>query len=74
MRRLPFTLAIITAMPAAAQQVSDTTFNPRLAQPAYAEGRGPVVLIDEGHQNLHAAECRFRVPSITLPPRLGCSF
>jgi hypothetical protein len=55
----PLALAIAAGLPAAAQQVSDTTFNPRIAQPAYAEGRGPVVLIDEAHQNFHTAEGRY---------------
>ncbi len=47
------------ALPAAAQQVSDTTFNPRIARPAYPEGRGPVVLINEAHANFHTAEGRY---------------
>ncbi|HJU68236.1 MAG TPA: DUF4350 domain-containing protein [Gemmatimonadaceae bacterium] len=53
------TVAIAIALPAAAQQVSDTSFNPRITQPAYAEGRGPVVLIDEAHENFHTAEGRY---------------
>ena len=53
------TLAILVAMPAVAQQIADTTFNPRIARPAYAEGRGPVVLIDEAHGNFHTADGRY---------------
>src|SRR5687768_14050180 len=53
------TVALFMARSVAAQQVSDTTFNPRIAQPAYAEGRGPVVLIDEAHHNFHTAEGRY---------------
>ena len=52
-------VTIATALPAAAQQVSDTSFTPRIAQPAYADGRGPVVLIDEAHENFHTAEGRY---------------
>ena len=52
-------VAIIASSTAAAQQVSDTTFNPRIAQPAYAEGRGPVVVIDEAHENFHTADGRY---------------
>ena len=52
-------VAFLVSSSAAAQQVSDTTFNPRIAQPAYAEGRGPVVVIDEAHENFHTAEGRY---------------
>jgi hypothetical protein len=55
----PLAVAIVAALPAAAQQLPDTAFNPRIAQPAHAEGRGPVVLIDEAHQNFHTAEGRY---------------
>src|SRR5688500_8278532 len=55
----PLALTIAVALPATAQQVSDTTFNPRIAQPAYAEGRGPVVLIDEAHHTFHTADGRY---------------
>ena len=39
--------------------MSDTSFNPPIAKPAYAEGRGPVVLIDEAHNNFHTADGRY---------------
>ena len=52
-------VAFLVSSTAAAQQVSDTTFNPRIAQPAYADGRGPVVVIDEAHENFHTAEGRY---------------
>jgi hypothetical protein len=41
------------------QQVADTTFNPVIARPEYAQGKGPVVLIDEGHNNFHTADGRY---------------
>ena len=50
---------LLVSSVAAAQQVSDTTFNPRIARPAYAEGTGPVVVIDEAHENFHTAEGRY---------------
>ena len=59
MRFLPLLALAIVSVPTAAQQVSDTTFNPRIARPAYAEGRGPVVVIDEAHQNFHTADGRY---------------
>ncbi len=43
-----------------AQQVADTTFNPPIAQPAYAHGHGPVVMLDEAHFNFHTATGRYR--------------
>ena len=52
-------IALVAGGPAWAQQVSDTTFNPPIARPAYAEGRGPVVLIDEAHNNFHTADGRY---------------
>jgi hypothetical protein len=44
-----------------AQQVMDTAFVPRLqGAPAYRPGSGPVVLIDEAHDNFHTAGGRYR--------------
>jgi hypothetical protein len=44
-----------------AQQVMDTAFVPRLrGAPAYPRGKGPVVLIDEAHNNFHTASGRYR--------------
>jgi hypothetical protein len=36
---------------AAAQAITDLSFRPSVARPAFLEGRGPVVLVDEGHYN-----------------------
>jgi hypothetical protein len=54
-------IAILTlaSSPAYAQQVADTSFNPPLKKPAYPQGRGPVVLIDEAHFNFHTATGRY---------------
>lgn len=41
------------------QQVADTNFNPVISRPEYAIGKGPVVLIDEGHNNFHTADGRY---------------
>jgi hypothetical protein len=41
------------------QQVADTTFNPLIPSPEYSRGKGPVVLIDEGHNNFHTADGRY---------------
>src|SRR5215510_4214388 len=43
-----------------AQQVPDPDFKPAIEKPAYAEGAGPVVLIDEAHFNFHTASGRYQ--------------
>jgi len=43
-----------------AQQVADTTFAPPIAKPAYAHHTGPLVFIDEAHQNFHTVSGRYR--------------
>lgn len=52
---LPFLFAT-----AHAQQVPDTTFKAPIAQPMYAEGQGPVVMLDEAHFNFHTLSGRYR--------------
>lgn len=60
---LPVTFASLVALaiatPALAQQVPDTAFAPPVASPSFALGAGPVVLIDEGHQNFHTLGGRY---------------
>jgi len=41
------------------QQVADTVFQPAIGTPAFAAGKGPLVLIDEAHHNFHTAEGRY---------------
>ena len=41
------------------QQIADTSFNPLIAKPEYAPGKGPVVAIDQGHNNFHTASGRY---------------
>ncbi|MEK7403636.1 MAG: DUF4350 domain-containing protein [Acidobacteriota bacterium] len=43
-----------------AQQVADTSFRPPIRKPAYAEGQGPVVGVDEGHYNFHTTGGRYQ--------------
>lgn len=58
---LVFALWLLSSGPALhAQQVPDTNFKPKIAKPAYAEGRGPTVLIDEAHFNFHTAGGRYQ--------------
>lgn len=43
-----------------AQQVPDTLYNPTIENPMYKSGEGPVVFIDEGHQNFHTKDGRYK--------------
>ena len=52
-------LPLAAAVEARAQQVPDTDFKPPIAAPAYREGRGPVVMVDEAHNNFHTAYGRY---------------
>jgi hypothetical protein len=56
--------------PAGAQQVADTEFKPAVESPAFALGKGPVVLIDEAHHNFHTASERYQ-PFASLLRRDG---
>lgn len=60
--RLTAALAALCLLcPAAfAQQVADPDFKPSIARPAYKEGRGPLVLVDEAHNNFHTASGRYQ--------------
>jgi len=57
---LVVSLLIILCSSAQAQQMGDPNFNPRIDDPAYPEGKGPIVLIDGAHNNFHTAEGRYR--------------
>jgi uncharacterized protein (DUF2249 family) len=43
-----------------AQQVADTLFSPVFLNPAYSTAEGPVVMIDQAHNNFHTADGRYR--------------
>ena len=66
MTRKPVLLMVFATLTAAllcpgvyAQQVADSSFAPAIPNPAYAAGRGPVVLLDEAHFNFHTAGGRY---------------
>lgn len=44
-----------------AQQVADTLYRANVSSPAYKDGTGPTVLIDEGHHNFHTMSGRYLV-------------
>ena len=66
MRRLACAGMMMLAAPAGAQQVADSAFAPAIARPAYAEGAGPLVLVDEAHTNFHTTDGRYYTFAQTL--------
>lgn len=58
--QLIVSLLLIWCGAARAQQIGDPNFYPRIDKPAYTFGKGPVVLIDGGHNNFHTAEGRYK--------------
>lgn len=59
-------LTIAFTLPLQAQQIADTTYNPSIPNPMYNQGKGPVVFIDEGHNNFHTKEGRYKAFSNLL--------
>lgn len=53
-----FAMALAAPAPAQ-QQMVDPEFRPTVERPAWAEGQGPVVVIDEAHANLHRTEGQY---------------
>ena len=52
---------LLVGLVCSAQQVGDLDFDPQIKSPAYAEGEGPLILIDGAHNNFHTADGRYRV-------------
>ena len=59
MRHAMIALLLISAC-ASAQQEGDLDFIPPVGERAFRAGTGPVVMIDEAHNNFHTAEGRYR--------------
>jgi len=63
MRILKLELAVVLlagyTTSVAAQQVADSAFRPPITRSAYASGSGPLVVIDEAHDNFHTASGRY---------------
>ncbi len=53
-------LLLFLTVPLTAQQVPDMKYQPAIPSPAYAEGKGPRVGVDEAHHNFHTAEGRYQ--------------
>jgi len=63
-------ITLVVSATVTGQQVADTLYKPEIITPAYAEGKGPVVLIDEGHFNFHTRDGRY-LPFARLLERDG---
>jgi hypothetical protein len=50
---------VFAAAAATAQQVPDRGFQPAIAHPEFAAGKGPVICVDEAHFNFHTLGERF---------------
>ena len=60
MKQVVLSLLLLAASPfAVAQQVGDAGFMPDIGTPLHAEGKGPVVCLDEAHHNFHTLDGRF---------------
>lgn len=59
MQRLLLVVAL-AALPVTAQQVNDPNFKFANPKPAFAAGAGPIVCLDEAHNNYHTAEGRYK--------------
>ncbi len=55
-----FLLLVCFSLTVHAQQVPDPDFKPKIEKPAFAEGKGAVVLLDEAHFNFHTASGRYQ--------------
>ena len=55
-----FSVFFFSGMALTQQPVPDLSFRPPIHNPAYPEGKGPVVLVDKGHFNFHAASGRYQ--------------
>ncbi len=61
MALIPCVLVLLGTAPfgLSAQQVIDAAYRPRISEPTYPVGAGPVVLVDAGHNAFHARDEHF---------------
>lgn len=59
MNRILLSILALLVVPALGQQVADPDFAPAVNEPMYQPGSGPLVLIDEGHNNFHTKDGRY---------------
>ncbi|MFC2096914.1 hypothetical protein ACFLSI_01135 [Bacteroidota bacterium] len=65
-QRLLIVMIIMLGTATVAQQISDIYFNPEIKNPGFPEGKGPIVFLDEGHNNFHKLEGRYKPFAILL--------
>lgn len=65
-------LLILTIGHFHAQQIADTTYNPKIANPMYLKGEGSAIYIDGGHNNFHKKNDRYK-PFASLLEKDGYS-
>jgi len=53
-------LSVLFALGLAGQQIGDPNWKPKIDKPAYPAGKGPVVLLDEAHNNFHKLDGRYK--------------
>lgn len=71
MKKLIFlTCFTLTISCANGQQRPDLSFKPEIISPAYKIGQGPIVLVDEAHENFHTISNRYK-PFASLLERDG---
>jgi len=63
---ISFTSGQETASTVEPPRTVDKSFNPKIDKPAYAKEKGPVVIIDESHNNFHTAKGRYSPFALTL--------
>ena len=66
MKTLVFLFALLLPVSILPQQVADLSYNPAISNPAYPSGRGPVIFIDEGHNNFHTKDGRYKPFALLL--------
>jgi hypothetical protein len=66
MKTLIFLIILIIPNWLFSQQIADTTYNPVIPNPEYDLGKGSVVFIDEGHNNFHTKNGRYKAFSNLL--------
>lgn len=59
MKTVIFLLTLFIPVCLLSQQVADTAYHPVIPDPAYGKGRGPVIFLDEGHNNFHTKNGRY---------------
>src|SRR5688500_14112776 len=64
--RLTDILVFLVTSFVAGQQVPDVEFTPTVGKAAYPDHTGPVILVDEAHNNFHTIQNRFQPFSLLL--------